>query len=52
VQDLVYLALLFAFFSLAGLLVVACDRIIGPDEKALLDRGAPEPEGESEKRAA
>jgi hypothetical protein len=59
-QDLVYMAVLVVFFVLAGLFVVACDRIIGPDEEALADanRGAPAPTpqrgsgAESEKLAA
>ena len=47
-QDVIYLAVLAAFFVVAGLFTVACDRIIGPDEEALAEgaRGslAPEPE--------
>jgi hypothetical protein len=48
-QDLVYMLVLVAFFVLAGLFVVACDRIIGPDEDALAEanRGAPAPQPES-----
>jgi hypothetical protein len=30
-RDLAYIALTFAFFGLAALFVVACDRIVGPD---------------------
>ena len=47
-QDVVYILVLIAFFVLAGLFVVACDRIIGRDEDALAEgsRGAPEPEDE------
>ncbi len=37
VQDVVYVAVLFAFFALAALFVVGCDRIIGPDELELGD---------------
>jgi hypothetical protein len=33
--DLIYLAVLFAFFGVAALFVMGCDRIIGPDEAAL-----------------
>jgi len=52
-QDLVYIAVLFAFFAVASLFVVACDRIIGSDEDALADRGAPvEPEPEQPRLAA
>jgi hypothetical protein len=35
VQDLVYVATMIAFFALAALFVVGCDRIIGSDEEAL-----------------
>jgi hypothetical protein len=35
VQDLVYVATLIAFFAIAALFVVGCDRIIGSDETAL-----------------
>jgi hypothetical protein len=44
-QDLVYMAVLVVFFTMAGLFVVACDRIIGRDEDALAEgaHGAPEP---------
>jgi hypothetical protein len=47
-QDLVFMAVLVVFFVLAGLFVVACDRLIGPDEAALAEssRGAPAPEPE------
>ena len=34
-QDLVYVAVLIAFFALSALFVVGCDRIIGSDEAAL-----------------
>jgi len=55
-QDLVFMVVLVVFFVLAGLFVVACDRIIGPDEAALADanRGAPAPipAAEAEKEAA
>ena len=45
-QDLVYMVVVVVFFGLAGLFVIACDRIIGPDEEALAEgsRGEPEPE--------
>jgi hypothetical protein len=32
--DLIYVAVIIAFFALASLFVVACDHIIGPDEVA------------------
>ena len=49
-QDLVFMVVLVVFFGLAGLFVVACDRLIGPDEAALSEsaRGAPAPEPEDE----
>jgi hypothetical protein len=52
-QDLIYLVAIVAFFALAALFVVACDRIIGPDEAALEEEtiGAPVEEL-PEKRAA
>ena len=47
-QDVIYLAVLAAFFAVAGLFAYACDRIIGPDEEALAEgaRGTVEPEPE------
>ena len=33
--DLIYVAVLVAFFAVAALFVVGCDRIIGSDEAAL-----------------
>jgi hypothetical protein len=53
-QDVVFMLVLVVFFALAGLFVLACDRIIGPDEAALAEgaRGAPEPEPVSERLAA
>jgi hypothetical protein len=33
--DVIYLAVMFAFFGVAALFVVACDKIIGPDDVAL-----------------
>ena len=30
--DVLFVAIVMAFFALASLFVVACDRIIGPDE--------------------
>jgi len=52
-QDVVYMAVLVVFFVLAGLFVLACDRIIGPDEAALAEanRGAPASAPEAEKAA-
>jgi hypothetical protein len=34
-NDVAYVAIMVAFFAVAALLVIACDRIIGPDEEAL-----------------
>jgi hypothetical protein len=52
--DLIYIAVLLAFFAVAGLFVVACDRIIGPDDVALREglTGAPAPEPQVEQRRA
>jgi hypothetical protein len=33
--DLIYLAVIIAFFAVAAAFVVACDRIIGPEELAV-----------------
>jgi hypothetical protein len=53
-QDVVYMAVVVVFFVLAGLFVVACDRIIGPDEAALAEgpHGETAPEPEAERLAA
>ena len=32
--DLLHVAAIVGFFALAGLLVHACDRVIGPDDEA------------------
>jgi hypothetical protein len=44
--DVLFVAMIVAFFALAGLLVVACDRIIGPPDehsvRAAVDEVAPE----------
>jgi len=37
VRDLLYVVITVAFFALCTGLVVACDRLIGPDEDDLLD---------------
>ncbi len=52
--DLIYISVLLAFFAIAGLFVVACDKIIGPDDVALREglTGAPEPEPQVEQRRA
>jgi hypothetical protein len=41
--DVVYLLILLAVFVVLGLFVVACDRIIGPDEEALAESAPPTP---------
>jgi hypothetical protein len=46
-NDFTFLAIMIAFFALAALFVVGCDRIIGPDEEALAageDEQAPTPQ--------
>jgi hypothetical protein len=52
--DLIYLAVLFAFFGVAALFVMGCDRIIGPDETALREglSTVPTPEADAEPRKA
>jgi hypothetical protein len=52
VQDLVYVAVLVAFFALSALFVVGCDRIIGSDEAALAQTLPPVKELEPEEIAA
>ena len=39
--DLVYVAVVVAFFVVAAAYVVACDRIIGPDEDDGIGAGRP-----------
>jgi hypothetical protein len=46
--DLIYVSVLIAFFGLAALFVVACDRIIGPDDAALREGLSAEPTPEPE----
>lgn len=46
--DLAFVAVVVAFFALATLFVVACDRIIGPDE---LPEAGDLPPGRSEHEA-
>ena len=41
--DLIYVAVLIAFFALAGLFVVACDRIIGAEDAAASGTREPAP---------
>jgi hypothetical protein len=52
--DLIYVAVLLAFFGVAALFVVACDKIIGPDDVALREglSTAPTPEPEVDQRRA
>jgi hypothetical protein len=38
-QDVIFVAVIIAFFGLCVLLVRACDWIIGPDEQALAGTG-------------
>ena len=37
--DIVYVAIIVAFFALAALFVRACDKVIGPDETATVVSG-------------
>ena len=41
--DVIYVAVIVAFFALAALFVVACDRIIGADEAAVTGTREPAP---------
>lgn len=50
--DLIYIAVIIAFFALAALFVVACDRIIGADDSAVTGTRAPAPEPEPLEEAA
>lgn len=53
-NDLTYVAMLVAFFAIAILFVVGCDKIIGSDETALAEgaTGSPEPEPAPREEAA
>jgi hypothetical protein len=56
-NDVAYVAIMIAFFALAALFVIACDKIIGSDDEALAlgdDALAPTPESgvEPERLAA
>jgi hypothetical protein len=52
-QDVIYVVVVIVFFVLSGLFVVACDRIIGPDEEALAEANkGEEPPAAPEKVAA
>jgi hypothetical protein len=43
-NDFAYVAIIIAFFMLAGLFVKACDRIIGPDEQSAAPAAAQQDE--------
>jgi hypothetical protein len=43
VADLIFVAVIVAFFAVAALFVVACDHIIGADDKQAQGRGAVSP---------
>jgi hypothetical protein len=49
-NDFAFVAIILAFFAVAALFVVACDRIIGADDESMLRSS--EPEVEQEKLAA
>jgi hypothetical protein len=51
-NDFAFVAIMLAFFVLLGLFVVACDRIIGPDEQALAGPVRDMDKGGDEDRAA
>jgi hypothetical protein len=50
-NDVTFVVIMVAFFALAALFVIACDKIIGSDEEALA-AGAEEPAAEPERVAA
>ncbi len=50
--DIVFLAVLVAFFAIAVLFVAACDRIIGSDEEAFAGPDTVEPSAADQERAA
>ena len=41
--DLIFVAVIVAFFAVAGLFVVACDHIIGADDSAVTGTREPAP---------
>ena len=54
-NDVAFVAIMIAFFALAALFVIACDRMIGSDDEALAvgdEELAPEPGSEPERLAA
>jgi hypothetical protein len=51
-NDFAFVVIMLAFFALAGLFVVACDRIIGTDEEAFAGSPAATTEAEKESLAA
>jgi hypothetical protein len=53
-QDIVYVAVVIAFFVIAVLFTLGCDRIIGPDADALAEgaRDVADPKQESKEVAA
>jgi hypothetical protein len=43
VADLIFVAVIVAFFAIAGLFVVACDRIIGVEDSTVTGTREPAP---------
>jgi hypothetical protein len=52
VADLIFVAIIIAFFALAALFVVACDHIIGADDSATTGTREPAPHTEAKAEAA
>jgi len=49
-NDVTFILIMAAFFALSALFVIACDKIIGPDDEALSvgdEQTAPDPEPET-----
>ena len=46
-NDFAFVAIILALFAIAALFVVACDRIIGPDDEVLPGSTSPAAEHES-----
>jgi len=50
--DVVFVAVMVALTGVAGLLIIGCDRLLGPDDRALAEDGRGETAGDSARQAA